>query len=129
MPGLARITNMTTEQQIRPGQIWRRKKTGKHIRIERERRSSHNIETDDGVWVGHDYKGRGVSYGSYIRRDCELISDPDETVIVVSQALEEGKAALEWFNKIDSTGLGLSGAEIAARDALRKLIPLVEGAR
>lgn len=129
MPGLARITNMTTEQQIRPGQIWRRKKTGKHIVIKHERRSVHNVSSDDWVWEGHDYKGRGVSFGSYIRRDSELVSDLEKEVVVLSDTIEEAKAALAWLDKIQTTGLGLSGAEIAARDSLRKLIPLAEGAR
>lgn len=65
---------MTVEQEIRVGQIWRRKKNGKHIRIVRQRQY-RSAPIDDWYWVGHDYKGRGVSYGSYIRRDCELVED------------------------------------------------------
>lgn len=61
-----------SEQEIHVGQIWRRRKSGKLIRIERQY-GKH----DDWHWRGHDYKGRGVSYGSYIRRDCELVSDED----------------------------------------------------
>lgn len=64
---------MTDEQKIQVGQIWRRKKTGKHIRIVSENRGYNGAFNDDWNWVGHDYKGRGASYGSYIRRDCELV--------------------------------------------------------
>lgn len=63
-----------SEQEIKVGQIWRRKKTGKLIRIERQSRD-HYGPADDWHWRGHDYKGSGVSFGSYIRRDCELVSE------------------------------------------------------
>ncbi|WP_217181570.1 hypothetical protein [Streptomyces sp. AC495_CC817] len=65
---------MTDEHSIHVGQIWRRKKNGKHIRIVRQRQD-YSGSIDDWYWVGDDYKGRGVSYGSYIRRDCELVKD------------------------------------------------------
>lgn len=64
---------MAEEQKIEVGQIWRRKKNGRHIRIESENRGHGGAFVDDWNWRGHDYKGRGASYGSYIRRDCELI--------------------------------------------------------
>lgn len=66
---------MAEEQEIKIGQIWRRKKSGKLIRIERHYSSMPGIDADDWHWQGHDYKGRGVSYGWYIRRDCELVTD------------------------------------------------------
>ncbi|GIG27153.1 hypothetical protein [Cellulomonas denverensis] len=59
-----------SEQQIEVGQIWRRKRTGRHIRIVRE------VRGDDWRWEGHDYRARGASYGCYIRRDYELIEQP-----------------------------------------------------
>lgn len=61
---------MAKEQQIRTGQIWRRKRNGRHIRI-----VGANTVHDDWRWEGHDYTGRGASYGCYIRRDCDLVED------------------------------------------------------
>lgn len=68
---------MTDEQKIQVGQIWRRKKTGKHIRIVRQHADFYG-PSDDWAWEGHDYKGRGMSFGSYIRRDCELVKEADD---------------------------------------------------
>ncbi|MFI9629235.1 hypothetical protein [Streptomyces sp. NPDC052042] len=65
---------MAHEQEIRVGQVWRRKKNGRHIRIVRERAGLHG-PSDDWAWEGEDYRGRGVSYGSYIRRDCEPVKE------------------------------------------------------
>lgn len=62
------------EQEIRVGQVWRRKKSGKLIRIVGQHLPL-GLMGDDWVWAGHDYKGRGVSFGSYIRRDCELVEE------------------------------------------------------
>lgn len=68
-----------TEQQIRPGQVWRRKKDGRHIRIYRQQTEWSDdlveVDADDWVWQGEDYKGRGFSYGKYIRRDYELVKE------------------------------------------------------
>jgi hypothetical protein len=68
---------MATEEkvEIAVGQIWRRKKSGKLIRIERANQSAGFPAYDDWVWRGVDYTGRGVSYGGYIRRDCELVEE------------------------------------------------------
>lgn len=43
-------------------------------------------------------------------------------------ATEEARKAIEWLDRIDSTGLGLSGAETAARDALISLLSRLEAA-
>lgn len=67
-----------SEQEIKPGQVWRRKRDGRHIRIVRRRRDLTGPPADDWLWKGEDYKGRGVSYGSYIRRDYELIEQGGE---------------------------------------------------
>lgn len=67
---------MTDQQKIEVGQIWRRKKNGRLIRIARPHRYTFDPTGqfyDDWEWEGHDYKGSGVSYGDYIRRDCELV--------------------------------------------------------
>lgn len=61
---------MTEKQQIKVGQVWRRKRDGKHIRIVRACTSF-----DDWAWKGEDYKGRGQSYGEYILRDYELVDE------------------------------------------------------
>jgi hypothetical protein len=68
-----------SEQEIRIGQIWRRKRNGRHIRIIGQQRGGWGgALVDDYVWEGADYKGRGYSYGTYIRRDCELVTEaPD----------------------------------------------------
>ena len=68
-----------SEQEIRVGQVWRRKKSGRHIRIVRPG-IDYPWTADDWVWEGVDYKGRGASYGSYIRRDCELVEEADGDV-------------------------------------------------
>lgn len=65
---------MADEQKIQVGQVWRRKRNGKQIRIVRQRAGSYG-PSDDWVWAGYDYKGKGVSYGSYIRRDYELVKE------------------------------------------------------
>lgn len=67
-----------SEQTIEVGQVWKRKKNGKLIRITRQRIFLGEPD-DDWVWEGVDYKGKGVSYGSYIRRDLELVSEAGST--------------------------------------------------
>lgn len=64
-----------SEQVIAVGQVWRRKKDGKHIRIVRERRGWNDQFIDDWRWEGWDYKGRGEAYGFTIRDKYDLIGE------------------------------------------------------
>lgn len=63
--------------EVKVGQVWRRKKNGRHIVIVRENTMFEKI-SDDWAWKGLDYKGHGYSYGSYIQRDCELVANSVE---------------------------------------------------
>ncbi|ALJ22071.1 hypothetical protein [Microbacterium sp. No. 7] len=63
-----------TDQEIRVGQVWRRKRNGRLIRITRQNTHAGK-PVDDWRWNGVDYTGDGWCWGSNIRRDCELVED------------------------------------------------------
>ena len=65
-----------TEQKIEVGQIWRRRKNRRLIRIVGPANAFIGVQ-DSWRWEGVNYRGRGVSDGGYIRRDCELVEVED----------------------------------------------------
>lgn len=86
---MATISHTSANTPICPGQVWKRirgRNPGTLIKIESMRLAVANTinlpvgythETDDWHWVGvTNPKRRGMSYGSYIRRDYVLVSEP-----------------------------------------------------
>ena len=59
-----------TSPDVEVGQVWRRNKNGRHIVISRE----NGKGSGDFAWEGVDYRARGVSYDTYIKRDCTLVA-------------------------------------------------------
>lgn len=63
-----------TTPEVDVGQVWRRKRNGKHIYIVSPRLGFRGQDLDEWHWEGHDHRGRGFCTGSYIRKECDLVT-------------------------------------------------------
>jgi len=80
---------MKPKQEIKVGQVWRRKKDGRHIEITaQDTYQTYDYEAhepvtkphDDFYWRGWDYKAKGRAYGYYIRTNYELVDAGQQAV-------------------------------------------------
>ena len=66
-----------TEQEIKVGQVWRRKHDGREIRIERVRQIGPDWRGGVDVhWRGVDKPGRGALFDGSLRKRYELVEKP-----------------------------------------------------
>ena len=61
---------MNEHIDVRPGQIWRRKRDGKLVRI-----TKYDAYWQDARWVGHSFKGKGVIWAWNLDNLYELVEE------------------------------------------------------